>query len=126
MTAPNLKSPTQVTGKTYASPLNSEIPVLLVNPEDSGQVWKINTIIVHSTDSATTTTLTLSLMRSAAAASNLLYDKEVTPLSTIEVTTRNTSFYLEEGDSLEVIIADNFVCDVLISYEVIGEPDPPA
>jgi hypothetical protein len=103
----------------------AEVPVLLANPADSGQVWKINTIVVHSIDNATTTTLTMSLMRFASAASSLLYNKEVTPLSTIEVTTRNTSFYLEEGDSLEVIVADNFVCDVLIGYEVIGEPDAP-
>lgn len=122
MTAPNLKSPTQVTGKTYASPLLGDVPVLLANPADSGQVWKINSIVIHSIDSAASTTLSLNLMRFASAASCLLYNKEITPGTTLEVTTRNTSFYLEEGDSLEVIVADNFVCDALIGYEIIGEP----
>jgi hypothetical protein len=125
MTAPNLKSPTQVTGKTFASPILSDVPVLLANPADSGQVWKINAIVVHSIDGATTTTLTLNLMRSASAATSLLYNKEITPGTTLEVINRNTSFYLEEGDSLESMVYDNFICDVMISYEIIGEPTPP-
>jgi hypothetical protein len=102
-----------------------EVPTLLSNPADSGQVWKINAILVHNIDGATTTTLTLNLMRFASAATSLLYNKEIAPGTTLEVINRNTSFYLEEGDSLEIMVADNFVCDAMISYEVIGEPDAP-
>jgi hypothetical protein len=125
MTAPNLKSPTQVTGKTYSAPLTSEGGWLIGNYPDSGQVFKINSIVVRSHAAETPFTLTLYLMQFGTLIYSFMYQRTIDPLTVIEVVNRNTAFYLEEGVSIQHNASENFMADVQISYEVIGEPDPP-
>jgi len=125
MPAPNLKSPTQVTGKTYSAALTTQDSWLLGNYPDSGQVFKINSIVVRSHAAETPFTLTLYLMQDSTNIYSFMYQRTIDPLDVIEVVNRNTAFYLEEGVSIQHLVTEDFMGDVQISYEVIGEPDPP-
>jgi hypothetical protein len=124
MTAPNINAPKQVTGRTFAQPLVKAQPLLLENPADSGQVWRISTVLIHNISATTSAIITLYLQRYGSGATHFLHSKTVAPGVDLEVTNRNNAYYLEEGDGIAMILDKDFILDVMITYEIIGEPTP--
>ena len=53
MTAPNLRNPTAITGKTdLTSNLNTSATDILTNPTNSNKVYKINAIFASNTNAS--------------------------------------------------------------------------
>lgn len=116
MTAPNLKNPTTITGKTARVGIGSTALVgILTNSSGSNKVLKINSIL-----SANTSTTSKNLSVSINDGSNDVYVvKEVIipEQATQIVLTKETYFYLEEGDSIKASSSSANDLSIVIGYE---------
>ena len=116
MTAPNIVNVTTINGKTAMAVANSTAANVLSNASGSNTVVKVNTLTIANF-SASAVTANVDIYRSSTA--YLLIGNVVVPAnSTMIVSGKDTSFYLEEGDGLRVATSAN--TNVISSYEVIS------
>lgn len=118
MTAPNLRTPTTVTGKTAVALVSTSNAAVLSNAAASGKVLKVTTIR-GANITAAAATLSVSHYRSTTHR-YLVKGSEVQAGQSLVVTDRNDYIYLEEGDALyaQASIASSF--DLTIAYEDIS------
>jgi hypothetical protein len=121
MTAPNLRDPSSVTGKTlaYYSSTNvgsTAVATVLSNPAASNNVLKINCIRVYA-DPGKAGTIYLDAVGSSS--SNKYVVKDLQPdASTVIVVGRDDFLYLEEGYSLLFSGSAGFT--IMVTYEIIA------
>jgi len=119
MAAPNILSITTVTGKTAVANVTSSSASIVTNSSGSNQVYKINSLVVGNIDPANTIYLTAGIVRSS-----VLYKFASTiPVpanSSIVVVAKDSNFYLEEGDTLNILANANNGIHAICSYEIIG------
>lgn len=119
MANPNIVSVTDIRGKTGSGELNTTYTTSLVtNSAASGKVYKINSITCAN-KSGTDTTMRFSFY-DGTNDRFLAYDVNVPARTVAFVTDKNSSFYLEEGDSVRGGAAANSRLDYVISYEEIS------
>lgn len=119
MAAPNLKSPTTVTGKTAAACLTASLASVLSNSAGSGQAFKINTIKAANVASSGSVTVSVTHYRS----STHTYQAKaftIAAASSLVVSNRDEFFYLEEGDAIYAQANATSSVDLTIGYEVIS------
>lgn len=119
MAAPNIVSVSDIRGKSSFANVTSSYSNLVVNATSSNKVVKINTIYVTNVDGSNTTNISIQVARSGYSyglANTMLVPAD----STLTVTTKDTSFYLEEGDYIEVKAETNNRTHVICSYEEIS------
>ncbi len=106
MTAPNLKNPTTITGKTECVGIGTTSKVgILTNLQDSNKVLKINSVFaanVHSTNMMVTVSIANTV--GTGFTTNLAKDLIVVPQTTQVVSSKDTYFYLEEGQTMQTIL----------------------
>ena len=123
MTAPNLTSPTTITGKTtYTFLPNTTANQVASNAASSNKVLKINTLnIANYTVSAVSVTVGL---YSAAQLGGTMYhlagSVTVPANSTLNLVDKTSTIYLEEDQSIGAIAATANALTVICSYEEIG------
>ena len=130
MTAPNLKNPTTITGKTECVGIGTTAKVgILTNLESSNKVLKINSVFaanVHTTNMMVTVSIANTV--GTGFTTNLAKELIVVPQTTQVVSSKDTYFYLEEGQTMETILevsggTNNLVgtngVDFTIGYEEI-------
>lgn len=130
MTAPNLKNPTTITGKTECVGIGTTAKVgILTNLQSSNKVLKINSVFaanVHTTNMMVTVSIANTV--GTGFTTNLAKELIVVPQTTQVVSSRDTYFYLEEGQTMETILevsggTNNLVgtngVDFTIGYEEI-------
>lgn len=121
MANPNIYNATDIRGITRGYSLSTTLSVLLTNTAGSGKVFKINSIIVANIDGGSAIDLT---MRSFNAITDqqpyLAYTVSVPADSTLVVVSRDTSFYLMEGDNIQAQASTGIGLTALISYEEIS------
>ena len=106
MTAPNLKNPTTITGKTECVGIGTTAKVgILTNLESSNKVLKINSVFaanVHTTNMIVTVSIANTV--GTGFTTNLAKELIVVPQTTQVVSSKDTYFYLEEGQTMETIL----------------------
>ena len=106
MTAPNLKNPTTITGKTECVGIGTTAKVgILTNLESSNKVLKINSVFaanVHTTNMMVTVSIANTV--GTGFTTNLAKELIVVPQTTQVVSSKDTYFYLEEGQTMETIL----------------------
>lgn len=118
MAAPNIVNVTTITGKTAVAGLTAANASLLSNASNSNQVYKINNIsYANYTSSAVSTTATV--LRSSVGY-YIIGGVSVPANSTLVVTAKDTSFYLEEGDAIQGFASVTSSVSAIISYEIIS------
>lgn len=130
MTAPNLKNPTTITGKTECVGIGTTAKVgILTNLQSSNKVLKINSVFaanVHTTNMMVTVSIANTV--GTGFTTNLAKELIVVPQTTQVVSSKDTYFYLEEGQTMETILevsggTNNLVgtngVDFTIGYEEI-------
>ena len=119
MAGPNLINTATVTGKTVAQAILSTPATMLTNAASSGKVVKVNVLYIVNNSNSTDSAVTVAFVRSGTTVkiANL---SMVTIGTTLVVITKDTSIYLEEGDSLQITASTNDTLQALASYEVIG------
>ena len=121
MANPNIVNVTSILGKTLQAALTTTLTTeLLANAAASGLVYKINNILVANIDGANAADASILITKSGGSPIAIASTISVPADSTLVVSDKNTSFYLEEGDNIEGgASADNDLV-VTISYEVIS------
>lgn len=116
MAAPNIVNVTTIYGKTNFAVLTSSTANVLVNSSTSGNVIKVNDLLIAN---QTSTISTSNVM--IGRGTSLYYVAGTLTLpaySTVSILAKDTSIYLEEGDYIQANVSNS--AHLVISYETIS------
>jgi hypothetical protein len=119
MAAPNLKNPTTITGKTARVGVTTSIVGILTNSPASNTVLKINSIFCANVDGTLAADISVSIYdgtNDRYLAKTISIPADATQI----LSTKDSYFYLEEGDSLRAIASVDGDLDLVIGYEEIA------
>jgi hypothetical protein len=119
MAAPNLKSPTTITGKTARYAVTDSLANALANSAASGKVLKINSIFCANVDGTNAADISLSIYdgtNDCYLAKTITVPADATQI----ISSKDTYFYLEEGDSIRAVANAASDLELCISYEEIS------
>ena len=118
MAAPNLKTPTTITGKTAVYACTASLASALSNGAASGKVLKVN--VVRAANLTTgIATIDLTVFRSATDI-YIIKGASVPPGGALVLLDKNEYLYLEEGDALRADANASSTIDITIHYEEIS------
>ena len=119
MAAPNLKTPTTITGKSIGYAVTTSLAAALSNGAASGKVLKVNSVYCANVDGAASADIDLSYYNGTT---DFYLAKTISvPADATQVlVTREAPIYLEEGDSLRAKASANSDLELVISYEDIS------
>jgi len=126
MAAPNIVNISTLTGKTtYVNLTTTGSTSVLSNASGSNRVYKINSLFVSNTDTATAVNVTVnyydSSSVSAALTSGSVANSITVPAkSNLVILDKSTALYLEENKSIGTIAGTAAKLTVICSYEDIG------
>lgn len=123
MANPNLVNVTNINGKTFGNVLTTSNAIIIANASGSGNVLKINNIVVSNIDGATAADVTIEYNTAAAGTGTpyrLASTISVPADATLIVTDKSTSFYLEENTCIKGFAGTAGDLEVLVSYEVLS------
>lgn len=119
MAAPNLKSPTTITGKTDGYAVTTSLAAALTNSASSGKVLKINSVYCANVDGTNSADISLTYYNGTTdfyLAKTIAVPADATQL----LVTREAYIYLEEGDSIRAIASAASDLELVIGYEEIS------
>lgn len=119
MAAPNLKNPTTITGRTARYAVTTSLANALANSPASGKALKINSIFcanVHGTNSADISVSIYNGTTDFYLARTVVVPADATQI----ISTKDTYFYLEEGDSIRALASSTSSIELIIGYEDIS------
>jgi len=131
MAAPNIASLTTITGKTtYFTPTGVTAVILLPNAAASGNVLKINQIVVANVDGTNAVDATVSIYTNGAVAQGsapsggtafpIASTISVPADASLIVVDKTTGIYLEEGVSISITSGTASKLTFSISYELMA------
>jgi hypothetical protein len=124
MAAPNLVSPTTITGKTVTVDLTSTSATsILSNAASSGKVFKINSLYVANVDGTSSAEITINFYSAAAlggTATQIASTVVVPADATLVVIDKDAYIYMEENTSLGATAGTASDLKVVCSYEDIS------
>ena len=125
MANPNIVNVTDIRGKTFFNELSTSPATLVNNSAGSNSVYKINVISISNATGAART-VNIAVYRDpdgaggvAARYYDIANNVSIPNNSTLVVTSKDTSFYLEEEDILTGT-CNSTGCEVMVSYEIIS------
>lgn len=117
MAAPNLLSVSTITGKTAYTALSTATSNVIVNSTGSGTVVKLNNIILSN---RTANNVASSILVNRSATEHFLAGNVVIPAnSSLVILAKDTTIYLEEGDTLQANVTANSAVTITASYELV-------
>ena len=122
MALPNLKNPTYIYGKTarYAVPVESGgLPVEMLAAPGTGKTFKINSIFCANVDGTNPADISVSIYDGSTdryLAKTIAVPADATQI----ISTKETYFYLEEGDSIRASANAASDLELVIGYEDIS------
>ena len=125
MAAPNIVNVALINANSNNMTLSTTSEIgLLSNPASSGKVYKVNTILVANRETnANAVNVTVNLYSGAAITGTGIYLTNlisVPGFSTLVISDKSTSFYLEENESIGIKSGTSNGLASLISYEEIS------
>jgi len=119
MAAPNIINVTSIIGNTATLNVSTGASNIIANPADSNSVYKINSLIIANYDAANTADISASLLRGGitnhiASTISVSYD------ATLVLISKDTSFYLAEGDAIRLTASANNRLWATCSHEIIS------
>ena len=118
MAAPNLKNPTTITGKTARYAVGSGLATA-ISGVPSGMVYKINSIFCANVDGLSAADISVSIYDGTTdfyLAKTIVVPADATQI----ISTKETYFYLEEGDSIRAVANAANDLELVIGYEAIS------
>jgi hypothetical protein len=119
MANPNIVEVADIRGKTAVSQVDTSASSIVENSAGSGKILKINSLTISNVDGTTSSDATVDIFRSSTAyriASTITVPAD----STLVVISKDTSVYLEEGDSLRCTASTSGDLEAVCSYEEIS------
>lgn len=121
MAAPNIVNVSQINANTNLANVTTSLQNVVTNAASSGKVYKINDIVLTNYSASTVTANVIFNRTSATPSSYYLVGLISVPgTSTLVVTGKDTCFYMEEGDVLQMNTSANSSVHGVVSYEVIS------
>jgi len=127
MAAPNIVAVSTIRGKSNVANLTTTSSSVIVNPVNSGQVFKINTIMISNVDGSAAGNVSVELFKfgsqnvstgSGNATYAIANTMTVPAKSSLDVLSK--SLYLEEGDQLKAKADANNRLHLITSFEEIS------
>lgn len=118
MAAPNILNVTNITGKTAVANVSTTAADIVSNPVSSNEVFKINSLIISNIDGTNSADITASVFRSSVEY-KLAHTIAVPADATLIIISKDTSIYLEEGDTIRLTASANGDLQAVCSYEEI-------
>ena len=118
MALPNLKSPTAIYGKTARYAVTASLATALAAP-GTGKTYKINSIFCANVDGENPADISVSIYNGTTdfyLAKTIAVPADATQI----ISTKDTYFYLEEGDSIRAIANAASDLELVIGYEEIS------
>jgi len=118
MTLPNLKNPTTITGKTARYAVTASLATALAAP-GTDKTFKINSIFCANVDGTNAADISVSIYDGTTdryLAKTIAVPADATQI----ISTKETYFYLEEGDSIRAIASAASDLELVIGYEEIS------
>ena len=120
MTAPNLKSPTTITGRTARAAVASGIAAVLTCSGGTNKVFKINSIFCANVANPDAP-VDISVSLYDGSTDRYLAKTITVPADATQIiSTKETYFYLEEGDSIRAVANTASGVQLIIGYEDIS------
>ena len=119
MAAPNIVNVTTIIGRTTVLNVTTSATAIVSNASNSNKVLKINVLNIANINGTSAADITVDIFRGSTA-SNLLFTVSVPADSTLVAISKDTSIYLEEGDSLRLTASANSFLTGVCSYEDIS------
>jgi hypothetical protein len=119
MAAPNLKSPTTITGKTIGYAVTTSMAAALSNSASSGKVLKVNSVYCANVDGTAAADISLQVW-DGTTGFELAHTITVPADATQVLISRDAYVYLEEGQSLRAQASAAGDLELVISYEDIS------
>jgi hypothetical protein len=119
MAAPNLKSPTTILGRTARYAVTTSLANALANSAASGKVLKINSIFCANVDGVNAADISVSIY-DGTTDRHIAKTIAVPADATQVLSTKETYFYLEEGDSIRALASAASDLELVIGYEEIA------
>jgi hypothetical protein len=119
MAAPNLKNPTTITGKTARYAVTASLASVLANGAASGKALKINSIFCANVDGTNAADISVSIYDGSTdryLAKTIAVPADATQI----ISSKETYFYLEEGDSIRAVANAADDLELIIGYEDIS------
>lgn len=121
MANPNIVNVTSIYGKSLGQYLSTSGTSILTNSANSNKIFKINTIIVANSNGTSAVDVTLRVFTVVTDQNPYLaYTISVPADSTLVVISKDTSFYLGEGDYIHGYCSSANDATIFISYEEIS------
>jgi hypothetical protein len=119
MANPNIVNVTNILGKTAVLNVTTAATDIVSNAAASNTVVKVNSLIVANVDGTNAALITASVFRSSVEYP-VAFTISVPADSTIILISKDTTIYLEEGDSLRLTASVNGDLTAICSYEIIS------
>jgi len=120
MAAPNIVGVTSIIGKTDVLDVSTTASAITTNAASSGQVYKINSLFISNINGENLGEVTVDLFRDSS--SYKIANTVVVPAdATLVVISKDTSIYLQEGDSIRCKATNSNYLQAVCSYEIIDD-----
>jgi hypothetical protein len=119
MSAPNIVNVTTIIGKTAVQAVGTSATAIVTNSAASNKVFKINSLVISNVDGTNNADITVDLFRSSVAY-RLANTISVPADASLVVISKDTSIYLEEGDSIRLTASAVSDLEAVCSYEEIS------
>ena len=119
MAAPNIVNVSTITGKTAVLFVTTSAQDIVTNAAASGKVLKINSLTVANVNGTAAATITASIFRNSSEY-KLAHTIFVPANSTLVIISKDSSIYLEEGDSIRLTASSNSYLHAICGYEMIS------
>lgn len=119
MANPNIVNVTSIYGKTAVQAVSTDATAIVENTSGSGNVLKINVLLISNVDGTNAADITADIYRSSTA-THLVKTVSVDADTSFTVVDKNTAIYLEEGDAIRLTASANNDLEAVCSYEVIS------
>ena len=119
MAAPNLANPTTITGKTETHAFAGTTLESVLGAVPTDKVFKINSIFCSNVDGNSAALIRVSIYNGSVHR-YLAYDISVPADATQVISSKDTYFYLEEGNSIYALASNSDDLQLVIGYEDIS------
>lgn len=119
MAAPNLIQVTTVFGKTTSATIGTPVTIVVSNPSSSNKSYKLNSLFISNIDNTRTARVSVDFFRFGTSI-RIVDRMEVAAGDTLVAMSRDTSIYLEEGDSIRAYADQDGLVHLVLSYEING------
>lgn len=121
MANPNIVDVTSIYGKTVGGVVTTSNVAALTNAAASGKIYKVNSLYLSNVDGTNSADITVEFLDAGTAtAFNIANTVAVPADASLVLISKDTSLYLEEGDSIRLLASANGDLEYVISYEEIS------